>query len=48
MTTVALPRKRASGAALPSVAPGVAITKLSGVVLLPQAAQLWVSQNGGG
>jgi len=35
MTTVALPRRRASGAALPSVAPGVAITYLSVVVVLP-------------
>src|SRR5689334_8572995 len=47
MTTVALPRRRASGAALPSVAPGVAITYLSVIVLLPLAALLWESQKGG-
>jgi sulfate/thiosulfate transport system permease protein len=47
MTTVALPRRRASGAALPSAAPGVAITYLSVIVLLPLAALLWQSQKGG-
>jgi len=47
MTTVALPRRRASGAALPSVAPGVAITYLSVVVLLPLSALLWESHKGG-
>jgi sulfate transport system permease protein len=47
MTTVALPRKRASGAALPSVAPGVAITYLSVIVLLPLSALLWTTKKGG-
>src|SRR5438128_2396084 len=48
MTTVALPRaRRVSGAALPSVAPGVAITYLSVIVLLPLAALLWESRKGG-
>jgi sulfate/thiosulfate transport system permease protein len=47
MTTVALPGRRASGAALPSVAPGVAITYLSVIVLLPLAALLWQTQKGG-
>src|SRR6266487_6716920 len=47
MTSVALPRRRASGVALPSVAPGVAITYLSVIVLLPLAALLWQSKQGG-
>ncbi len=47
MTSIALPRRRASGAALPSVAPGVAITYLSVIVLLPLAALLWQSKKGG-
>jgi len=47
MTTVALPRRRTPGAALPSVAPGVAITYLSVIVLLPLAALLWTSKKGG-
>jgi sulfate/thiosulfate transport system permease protein len=47
MTSVALPRRRTHGAALPSVAPGVAITYLSVIVLLPLAALLWQTQKGG-
>ena len=47
MTSIALPRRRASGAALPSVAPGVAITYLSLIVLLPLSALLWQSKKGG-
>jgi sulfate transport system permease protein len=47
MTAVAVPRKPSPGAALPSVAPGVAITYLSVIVLLPLAALLWESKKGG-
>jgi sulfate/thiosulfate transport system permease protein len=47
MTSIALPRRRASGAALPSVAPGVAITYLSLIVLLPLSALLWQTKKGG-
>ena len=48
MTTVTLPRRRTNpGAALPSVAPGVAITYLSLIVLLPLAALLWQTKKGG-
>ena len=47
MTSVAVQRRRAPGAALPSVAPGIAITYLSVIVLLPIAALLWQSKKGG-
>jgi sulfate transport system permease protein len=47
VTTTALPRRTAPRAALPSVAPGVAGTYLSLVVLLPLAALVWVTGNGG-
>jgi sulfate/thiosulfate transport system permease protein len=47
VTVTALPRRAASGAALPSVAPGVAATYLSIIVLLPLAALLWVSGKAG-
>ncbi len=47
MTVAALPRRRISGAAPPGVAPGVAITYLSLIVLLPLAALAWQTQKGG-
>jgi sulfate/thiosulfate transport system permease protein len=47
MTSVAVQRRVSPGAALPSVAPGVAITYLSVVVLLPISALLWQTKKGG-
>ncbi len=47
MTSVAVQRRVSPGAALPSVAPGVAITYLSVIVLLPISALLWQTKKGG-
>jgi sulfate/thiosulfate transport system permease protein len=47
MTSVTVQRRMAPGAALPSVAPGVAITYLSVIVLLPISALLWQTKKGG-
>src|SRR5919112_445087 len=44
---VAAPRPHAGGVRVPSVTPGVAITYLSLVVLLPLAALAWQTQKGG-
>jgi sulfate transport system permease protein len=44
---IALPRRRVTGAAPPGVAPGLAVTYLSLIVLLPMAALAWKTQQGG-
>ncbi len=44
---IALPRTRVTGAAPRGVAPGLAVTYLSLIVLLPMAALAWQTQKGG-
>ena len=44
---IALPRRRVTGAAPAGVAPGLAVTYLSLIVLLPMAALAWKTQQGG-